>query len=84
MSDDCARLGEPEVSVPVFDVAAVFDVDDYLYFEGASLTPERTEREVELIGIEDTLDAEDVVPGFTYPIARLFSCPWSPPAATCM
>ncbi len=25
------------------------------------------------LGVEDTLDAEDVVPGFTYPIARLFA-----------
>ena len=24
------------------------------------------------LGVEDTLDGEDVVPGFTYPIARLF------------
>jgi len=24
------------------------------------------------LGVDDTLDAEDVVPGFTYPIARLF------------
>jgi Uma2 family endonuclease len=25
------------------------------------------------LGIDDTLDGEDVVPGFTYPLARLFS-----------
>jgi len=24
------------------------------------------------LGIDDALDGEDVVPGFTYPIARLF------------
>lgn len=32
-----------------FDVEAVFDVDDYLYFYGIQLTAERTEREVERI-----------------------------------
>jgi SAM-dependent methyltransferase len=32
-----------------FDVEAVFDVDDYLYFYGSQLTAERTEREVERI-----------------------------------
>lgn len=32
-----------------FDVEAVFDVDDYLYFYGLQLTAERTEREVERI-----------------------------------
>ena len=25
------------------------------------------------LGVDDTLDGEDVVPGFTYPIARLFA-----------
>ena len=25
------------------------------------------------LGVEDMLDGEDVVPGFTYPIARLFA-----------
>lgn len=32
-----------------FDVEAVFDASDYPYFYGAALTPERTEREIELI-----------------------------------
>ena len=32
-----------------FDVEAVFDVTDYLYFYGPALTPERTEREIDLI-----------------------------------
>ena len=26
-----------------------------------------------LLGVDDMLDGEDVVPGFTYPIGRLFS-----------
>jgi SAM-dependent methyltransferase len=36
-------------STDAFDVAAVFDPDDYLYFYHDRLTPERTEREVDLI-----------------------------------
>jgi SAM-dependent methyltransferase len=38
------------VSAPEFDFDAVFDPDDYLYFYGPRLTPERTAREAELIG----------------------------------
>lgn len=32
-----------------FDMEAVFDANDYLYFYGPALTPERTEREIDLI-----------------------------------
>jgi len=47
---------------------------------GAPVTPSRISRPSRVrtietptpLGIDDALDGEDVVPGFTYPIARLF------------
>ncbi len=37
------------MSAPDFEFDKVFDPDDYLYFYEPRLSPERTEREVELI-----------------------------------
>jgi len=39
--------------------------------------PDNVERPAPTLGIDDALDGEDVVPGFTYPVAAVFADPLS-------
>lgn len=40
---------------------------------GRTLTVHRSRSDVAVLGVEDTLEGEDVLPGFRLPVARLFS-----------
>jgi SAM-dependent methyltransferase len=60
-------MSEEPGSGPLFDVASIFEVDDYLYFYAESLTEERTEREVaalvELLDLQPPLRLLDLACG---------------------
>lgn len=68
------------IGKPLFDLEKVFDVEDYLYFYGESLTEERSDREVqaliELLAIQPGMRVLDLACGFGRHANRLaqFGC----------
>lgn len=65
---NCKEMSQEISQKPLFDLNVVFDVDDYMYFYGDSLTDERSDAEVaaavRLLELESPMKILDLACGF--------------------